>query len=384
MIRCYKFRMYPTRAQEHALHVLLGNLRFLYNACLQERRDAYRAGVKVTGATQEKAITVIKNDAECPDYAGIHTHLLQDVVKRADRAFDTFYRRVKAGQKAGYPRFKSRDRYNTFTFKDAGRGNGAAFVAGNKRVRLAGIGNVKVKCHRPMEGALKTIGVTRDACGHWYAIIARECEAKPLPASELTVGIDLNLGKFAVLSDGTVFENPRHVRTARLETERKSRALARCKRGSKRRKKARTALAKTHAHVANARRDYHHKTARTIVNKYGRIAVEDLNVKGLARGMLAKHVNDAAWGQFLTILSEKAADAARTMVRVDAYNSTQECHQCHTLVPKDLSVRVHDCPVCGLVMCRDLNASLVIEHRAFALDERPGRGRRREASDGNL
>ena len=137
---------------------VLGCLRFLYNACLQERRDAYKAGVKVSKSTQEKAITVIKNDPGCPDYANIHTHLLQDVVKRVDRSFQNFFDRVKAGKKPGYPRFKGRDRYNTFTFKDAASGNGAEVVAGGKRVRLSGIGNVKVKCHRPMEGVLKTIG----------------------------------------------------------------------------------------------------------------------------------------------------------------------------------------------------------------------------------
>lgn len=384
VIRVYKFRLYPTATQENEMLRVLGCLRFLYNACLQERRDAYKAGVKVSKSTQEKAITVIKNDPGCPDYANIHTHLLQDVVKRVDRSFQSFFDRVKAGKKPGYPRFKGRDRYNTFTFKDAASGNGAEVVAGGKRVRLSGIGNVKVKCHRPMEGELKTIGVTRDGCGHWYALIAREIPAHPLPASDAKVGIDLNLTKFAVLSDGSVVDNPRHLREARIALERKSRVMARRKRGSKRRQKARTQLAKAHTHVANARRDFHHKTARAIVEKFGFIAIEDLNVKGLASGMLAKYVNDAAWGQFATILSEKAVDAARVLARVDPRGTTPECSDCGEYVPKDLSVRVHECPKCGLVMDRDLNSSIVIEDRAFAPDTRPGRGRRREASNGNL
>nr|MBK7065370.1 transposase [Deltaproteobacteria bacterium] len=201
---------------------------------MQERRDGYHHGVKVTHATQEKALTAIKNDPECPDYAGIHTHLLQDVVKRLDRAFEGFFRRLKSGQTPGYPRFKSRDRYTTFTFKDAGRGNGAAIVAGGARVRLHGIGNVKMKQHREMEGALTTIGVTLDGDGHWYALITREVPAKPLPATGRSVGIDVGLTTFAALSNGELVANPRPLKTARIAVERALRKVSRRKRGSPR------------------------------------------------------------------------------------------------------------------------------------------------------
>lgn len=385
MIRVDKFRLYPSHAQEKELLRTLDALRYFYNACLQERRAGYAASVRITKASQERAITTIKNDAACTDYAGIHTHLLQDAVARIDRAFDGFFRRVKAGQTPGYPRFKSRERYNTFTFKDAGRGNGAAFVAGNKRLRIHGVGNVKVKVHRPMEGALKTIGVTRDGCGHWYAIATREVATKPLPASDAEVGIDVGILTFAALSDGEMIANPRPLATARIALERAQRVVSRRKRNSKRRRKARRVLAGHHARVCNVRRDFHHQTARSIVRKYGRIAVEELNVKGLAGGMLAKHVNDAAWGQFVTILSEKAAETARTLVRVDPRGTSQKCSECGEVVLKDLGVRVHHCPHCGLALDRDINAARNIAWRAFAAEEtRPGRGRRREASDGNL
>jgi len=366
VLRVYKFRLYPTAKQESDLLTLLGRLRFFYNAALQERRDGYKAGVKVTRATQQKSITEVKNDPECHEYASVHTHLLQDMVKRLDRAFDGFFRRVKQGAAPGYPRFKGRDRFDTFTFKDAGKGNGASVVAGGARVRLHGIGNVKMKQHRPMEGVLKTIGVTRDKCGHWYALITRDVPTKPLPATGASVGIDVGLTTFAALSDGTMIANPRPMKTARIAVERAQRKLSRRKRGSKRRAKARLLLAKRHAHVANVRRDFHHKTARAIVQKYDRIAVEDLNVKGLARGMLAKSVHDAGWSQFVGFLTSKAEDAGRELVRVDPSGTSQECSACGERVPKALGVRVHRCP-CGYTADRDVNAARNIHDRAFAV-----------------
>lgn len=374
MFRYYKFRLYPTASQEVEMVALLEKLRDFYNAALQERREAYKHGVRVNRASQEKAITAVKNDPECPEYASVHTHLLQGMVKRLDLAFDAFFRRVKAGEKPGYPRFKGRDRFDSFCFKDAGRGNGAAVVAGGARVRIAGVGNVKMKAHREMEGALKTIAVKRES-GHWYAILTRDAPSKPLEPTGLTVGIDVGLTTFAALSDGTMVDNPRPMHSARLAVERSQRVVSRRKRGSKRRAKARKRLARLHAHVANVRRDFHHKTARAIVTKYDRIAVEDLNVKGLARGMLAKAVLDAGWGQFLAIITGKAEDAGRVLVRVDPNGTSQDCSACGERVPKSLRVRVHRCPHCGLVLDRDTNAARNIELRAFA-DTGPRRGLR--------
>lgn len=356
MLRVYRFRLYPTRLQEESFWHTLDLLRGIYNAGLEERRDAWRKqGVSVTRAMQEKALTEIKHT--CPAYAGVHTHLLQDVTTRLDRAFQAFFRRVKAGQTPGFPRFKGRDRYHTFTFKDAGRGNGAAFVAGGKRLRLAGIGNVKVKIHREMEGTLKTVGVTLDSDGHWYALVTRDVAPKPLPATGVETGIDVGLKAFLATSEGELVPNPRPLATARIRVERAQRKVSRRTKGSGRRRKARTLLARAHAHVRNVRRDFHHKTARGLVNRYDRIAVEDLNIKGLARGMIAKSVHDAAWGQFVTILANKAEESGRDLIRVDPRGTTQRCSGCDATVPKDLSVRVHDCPHCGLVLDRDVNAA---------------------------
>jgi len=356
VIRVYRFRLYPTRAQEAALGNTLTRLRWLYNAALEERREAYRRqGVSITKAMQERALTAIKR--ELPDYAPLHTHLLQDVITRLDRAFQAFFRRVKAGHAPGFPRFKARDRFSTFTFKDAGKGNGAAVVAGGKRLRLHGIGNVKMKAHREMEGALKTIGVTLDSDGHWYALLTREGLPKPLPPTGRGVGIDVGLASFLATSDGDLVANPRPLEAARQKVVRAQRAVSRKRRGSRRRRKAVARLAKHHARVRNTRKDFHHKTARALVRRYDAISVEDLNIKGLARGMLARPIHDAAWAQFTTILSAKAEEAGRTLVRVDPRGTSQRCSGCDAEVPKDLSVRVHRCPHCGLTMGRDVNAA---------------------------
>lgn len=378
MIRTYKFRLYPTKTQETAMVTLLDRLRYFYNAAMQERREGYKRGVKVTRWSQSASIAVIRNDPECAEYASVTGHLMQDALKRLEQTFQAFFRRVKTGAKAGYPRFKGRDRYNTFVYQDAGRDRGVKVVAGGARLRLCNIGNVKMKAHQKMEGALKTIGVRRDKCGHWYALITRDVAAKPLPATGESVGIDVGLTTFAALSDGTMVANPRPLATARIRIERTQRKVSRRKRGSKRRRKARVLLAKAHAHIASVRKDFHHKTARAIVSKNDSIAIEDLDFTALANGRFRKYVRDAGWGQFVTILTEKAEEAARILVRVDPRGTSQECSECGTKVVKALRVRIHECPACGLRMDRDMNAARNIHDRAFAVTE-PGQGFRREA-----
>lgn len=333
---------------------------------------------------QARSATEVRHSV--PEYAAVHSHLLQDVVKRLDFAFRAFFRRVKAGEKPGYPRFKGRDRFRVFSFQDAANGNGAAVVAGGKRLRVHGVGSIKLRLHRPCEGHIKTISVKLDSDGHWYALICcADVPAKPLHATGRSVGIDAGLTTFAALSDGTNIDNPRPLRSARIKLERAARVVSRRKRGSKRRRKAAALLAKHHAHVANVRKDFHHKTALRVVRDYDRIAREDLNVKGLASGMLAKPVNDAAWATFFEILAYKAESAGREVVLVDARGTTQECSgtmpdgtRCLAVVPKTLRDRTHACPVCGLVMDRDRNAAGVVHWRAFGA--RPGRGLREGAA----
>lgn len=363
MLRVYRYRLNPTLAQEQALHRTLGLLRELYNAALQERMDAYRKlGTTVSAYAQMAELREVRELR--PEFAEVHTHLLQDAITRLDRAYRAFFRRVKSGEKPGFPRFKGHGRYRTFTFKDAGKNNGVRLMAGGKRVKLTGIGNVKVKLHRPIEGRIKQASVSLNGDGHWY--IAFACDyvpAKPLPATGQSVGVDVGITTFAALSDGTMVENPRPYESAQRKLATAQRRVSRRKRGSNRRRKAVALLAKQHDRVRRVRLDFHHKVALDIVRRFDSISVEKLNVAGLARMRLAKQVHDAGWAQFATILQAKAESAGREFFAVDPRGTSQECSGCGAVVRKDLGVRVHDCPMCGLVLDRDVNAAKNVQAR---------------------
>ena len=236
------------------------------------------------------------------------------------------------------------------------------------------MGDLKVRWHRtlPADARIKTVTAKRQA-GRWFVCFSVAVpEPAPLPDSIAAVGIDVGLTTFAVLSDGSETANPRHFRHAERRLRVSQRRLARRQRRSRRRLKARDQLARIHAHIADQRRDFHHQTARALVERYGLIAVEDLNVKGTAGSMLAKAVHDAGWSQFLAILSTKAADAGRIVMSVNPAGTTQACSSCGEVVPKTLAERWHDCTACGLSLGRDHNAARNILHRA--LIERPGWG----------
>ena len=367
MVRVYRYRLYPSRAQHFAMLGMLWLLRELYNAALQHRSDVYRrTGETVSAYTQMREIAGIREVR--PEYGKIHTHLLQDAITRLDRAFSAFFRRCKAGEEPGYPRFKGRDRYRTFTFKDASHNNGVRLAAGGKRVKLAGIGNVKLKLHRPVEGRIKQASVTLSGNGHWYVAFACDgVQPQPLPSTGASIGVDVGITTFAALSDGTLVANPRPYETAQRALGKAQRVVFRRHRGSRRRRKAARLLGKRHDKVACVRRDFHHKTALDLVRRFDVIAVENLNVKGLAQMALAKQVHDAGWAQFATILRAKAESAGREVVAVDPRGTSQECSACGAVVRKGLGIRVHHCPACGLVLDRDTNAAINIHRRGQRL-----------------
>ena len=362
MVRVYRYRLYPTRAQHVVMLGTLWLLRELYNAALQHRSDVYRrTGETVSAYSQMRELAGIREVR--PEFEKIHTHLLQDAITRLDRAFSAFFRRCKAGEKPGYPRFKGRDRYRTFTFKDASHNNGVRLAAGGKRVKLSGVGNVKLKMHRPVEGRIKQASVTLSGDGHWYVAFACDgVQPKPLPATGASIGVDVGITTFAALSNGEMVANPRPYETAQRVLGKAQRVVSRRKRGSHRRRKALGRLAKRNNKVACVRRDFHHKTALNLVRRFDVIAVENLNVKGLAQMALAKQVHDAGWAQFTTILRAKAESAGREVVAVDPRGTSQECSGCGVVVKKGLGVRVHTC-TCGRVLDRDTNAAINIKNR---------------------
>jgi putative transposase len=353
MRKTYKYRLFPTAAQHQALDAQLGEACRLYNAALQERRDAYqKRGVSLNYYDQANQLKGIR---AAGDLGLANFSASQNVLRRVEQTFKAFFRRVKAGQKAGSPRFKSRRRFDSYTFPSYGDG---CRLTGT-RLYLQGVGHLKVKLHRPVDGTLKTITVKRE-CGTWYACFSVEVTGNPLPTIDTFTGVDVGLTAFATLADGTEIDNPRYYKRAQAKLRLAQRRVTRRKRGGKNRRKAVRLLKKAHAKVKNQRADFQHKVARTLVNAYGVIAVEDLNIKGLASGMLAKSVNDAGWSSFITKLAYKAEEAGRRLIQVDPRGTSQAC-LCGAEVRKTLAQRWHQCPNCGLSAARDhVSAQLIL------------------------
>jgi putative transposase len=354
MIRkTFKYRLYPTRAQVDLLNGQLAEACRLYNAGLQERRDAWKLERKsIQLYDQTRQLKEIRAEG---DTGIFNCNVAHDVLRRLDKTFKAFFARVKRKEKAGFPRFKSARRFDSFTYPAYGNG---CRLLDNGKLRLQGIGLVKVKLHRVIEGKIKTVSVKREA-GRWYVCFSLECEEKPLPPCSESIGIDVGLTTFATLSDGTEIENPRYFKTAQAKLRRAQRKVARRKKGSHRRRKAVQLLQRIHAHIKNQRADFHHKASRALVNNYGLIAIEDLNIKGLASGMLAKSVNDAGWSSFLNKVAYKVEETGRKLVKVDPRGTSQRC-TCGAGVPKTLSQRWHECQTCGLSVSRDHSAALEI------------------------
>jgi putative transposase len=355
MRKAFKYRLYPTAAQEQALAEMLDTHRHLYNRALAERKTAWEE--------EQRTVTYGEQSAHLKDERTTNTYLArtnfsscQATLRRLDRAFQAFFRRVKAGETPGYPRFKARTRYDTVEFP--AYGDGCKLDGG--LVYFQHVGRIKVKAHRPVEGIIKTISFKREADG-WHVVFSCELpDAEVTPSSLPATGIDLGLKAFLVTADGREIAPPRYYRTAQKALRRAQRAVTRKQKGSHRRHKAVARLAKHHLHVANQRRNFHHHVARSLVRQYGLIAHEALNIQGIARSRLAKATHDVGWGQFLSILHSKAEGAGVQVVAVPPAHTTQDCSGCGERVYKTLSMRMHACPRCGLVLDRDENAALNI------------------------
>ena len=354
MRKTFRYRLYPTKVQERALQQQLRAGCQLYNAALQERRDAFKiAGKSINYYDQSNQLKEIRAEG----LLGLaNFSCCQDILRRVDKTYKAFFGRVKRGEKAGFPRFKPHQRFDSITFPSYG--DGVRLLPSGK-LRVQGVGILKVKLHRPVEGQIKTVTLKREA-GKWYVCFSVKVEAKPLDDSLLAIGIDVGLESFAVLSDGTIIANPRQYRTAQKALRLAQRKVARRKKGSQGRKKAVCELQAAHAHVRNQRLDFHHKLSHRLVQSYGLIAIEDLNIKGLAAGMLAKSVHDAGWSGFFSKLTYKAESAGRLLVCVDPRGTSQRCSGCQTEVRKKLKDRWHLCLTCGLSVSRDLNSAIEI------------------------
>jgi putative transposase len=352
--RAYKFRLVTTPSQQQRLLWTLDRCRELYNAALQERKDAYHMAHKTLNYYHQANQLPAVKEAR-PEYTQVHSQVLQDVLRRVDKTFQAFFRRVKAGETPGYPRYKGAGWYDTFTYPQKG------WSLHNDRLTLSKIGTVKVRLHRPVCGKVKTVSIKREG-EHWYVCFSVEVVDAALPHSDKVVGIDLGLASLATLSTGEKIDNPRHLRKSLHTLATHQQALSRRKRGSHRRAKAKRAVARIHRRIRNQRADFLHKQSRKLVNEYGTMVFERLQPRNMVRNhSLALSISDAGWGQFVQYCSYKAASADRRIMFVDPRYTSQTCSDCGAIRRKELSERWHSCR-CGCELDRDHNAALNIQH----------------------
>lgn len=357
MLKTYQYRLYPTKSQARLFESTLETCRRFYNDCLAERKEAYEQEKRtVSKFAQLRRVKTLKRTN--PYAATVHSHILQVVVSDLDKAFQAFFRRVKAGEKPGYPRFKGRNRFDSFGFKEYGNG----FRLDGRRLKLSGIGRVAVRWHRDLEGQIKTARVIRKA-GHWYVSFACEVEQpEPLPSTGQSVGVDVGVASLVTLSDGTKVDNPKWYRASQAKLRIAQRRVARRKKGGKNRRKAVLQLQRLHVHTQNQRRDFLNKLAHGLVQANDVIAVEDLQIQNMVRNKhLSKSILDSGWGYFRQRLAAKAVEAGRVVVAVNPAYTSKTCSGCGTVFEHlTLSDRWVEC-ACGLSLDRDHNAALNIQ-----------------------
>ncbi|MHB8119218.1 MAG: RNA-guided endonuclease InsQ/TnpB family protein [Methanothrix sp.] len=350
----YKFRMYPNRQQEAMLDLTLENCRHLYNVALADRKNAYETeDISRTYEDQAAMLTAEKKDN--PNLKAVFSQVLQDVLRRLDKSFKAFFRRVKSGEEPGYPRFKGEGWYKSFTYPQVG------FKIEGSKLTLSKIGSIRVFKHREVEGKVKTCTIKKDKIGCWYVILVTEVEDIPQIEPQKAVGVDVGLKSLVALSTGETIQYPRYYVHAEQKLAVAQRNLSRKKKGSSNRQKTKSNVARLHQKIQNYRDEFLHQVSKKLVDSADLIVFENLNISGLLKNHnLAKHIQDHAWGKLIQFTQSKAAKAGKVVELVDARYTSQKCSQCGILVPKTLADRVHSCPNCGLEMDRDLNAALNI------------------------
>ncbi|MEU9719043.1 transposase [Streptomyces sp. NPDC047976] len=373
MIRAYKFLMRPTVGQAIALGEMLRDHCSLYNGALQERRDAYRHVSKTSIKYGMQSAQLKEIRAFDPDRQGRWSFSSQQAtLRRLDKAFAAFFRRIKSGDTPGYPRFRGVNWFDTVDFPKDGDGCRWDSTPHDPvtRVRFQGVGHVKVNQHRPVVGKVKTVSVKREG-RRWYVVLTAEQDPPELlPATGSVVGIDMGITHFLADSGGEFVPNPRHGRKAAAKLEAAQQALARCKRGSNRRKKAVGKFADLHRKVCRQRLDHAHKTALGLVREHDVIMCEDLKIRNMvkapapkpdpktpggflpngaaAQAGLNRSIADAGWGVFLTILHAKAESAGREVIAVDPRNTSRRCPECgHTAEENRPTRERFHCQSCG-------------------------------------
>jgi len=364
MKRTYQFRVYPTTQQATTLTQWLTTCRVLYNTSLAARKDAWHTHQhSVSYYEQATQLQVAKKTNPC--LKAVHSQVLQDTLRRLDKTFTNFFRRIKKGEKAGYPRFKGNYRYDSFTYPQSG----FALDYQKKKLRLSKIGSITITLHRPIptDGVIKTCTIKRDV-DHWYACFTVALpDPEPESQRELkkAIGVDVGLKSLLTLHTGDTIDNPRWLRNSEKKVAKEQRRKDRKVKGSNNRHKQNKKVAQVHRKIRNQRKDFHHKLSRTLVDTYDLIVYENLKITNMVKNHhVAKSISDAGWGQLMCFTEYKAEEAGTVVEYVSAYNTTQLCSRCGKLVPKTLATRIHSCPYCGLDLARDHNSAITILHRS--------------------
>ncbi|TDE59485.1 transposase [Nonomuraea mesophila] len=389
MRRSFTFLLRPTARQAAALAACLEDHRQLYNVALEHRRTAYaRAGVSVRYGEQSAELKHIRAD-DLEGQGRWSFSSQQATLRRLDKAFAAFFKRVRAGRAPGFPRFKGRGRFDTVEWpKD---GDGCRWDSQPEHptatyVRLQGVGHVRVHRHRPVRGQVKTISVTREG-SRWFVVLScDDVPAEPLPATGVVAGIDMGVASLVTTSDGQHLTNPRHLAASAGRLADAQQVLARKQRGSKRRRKAVARVTALHARVRRQRLDGAHKAARALVAAYDVIVHEDLRIANMTRSAsgtieapgrnvaaksgLNRSILDAGWGVFLTILAYKAESAGRKLVAVNPAGTSRTCARCgHCAKENRVTQAGFACTACGHTAHADVNAAKNILRAGLALRE---------------
>ncbi|MFL5587233.1 MAG: RNA-guided endonuclease InsQ/TnpB family protein [Ktedonobacteraceae bacterium] len=353
MKKMFQYRLFPTKQQTTAIEQVLEECRWLYNETLAYRKNAWEQRQERVSWYESKArIPVLKQ--ERPTLKQVHSQVLQNVTERVELAFQAFFRRLREdAQESGYPRFKGQGRYDSFTFTQSGFS-----ITHDERLCLSKIGSLKMVYHRPIKGKVKTCTIHRSATGKWYVSFSCEVEPERLPECPEPVGIDVGLKTFATLSNGEAIENPRFFRKEEQALAKVQRKHSKLVKGTPLRRKHRKAVARVHERIAWRRENFTHQHSRQIVDRFGVICVEDLQVNRMTHNhCLAKSIADASWSAFFAQLSCKAEEAGRAFVKVNPAYTSQTCSRCGHRQPMPLDVRVFACPCCHAHLDRDLNAA---------------------------
>ena len=364
MRRSYKYRLYPNVTQTRLLEEILETHRRLYNAALAERQAAWH-NEKRTVLFDHQSAAFLQERKTNEWYKKVHSHSGQSTLRRLDQTFKYFFQRVKQGKPPGYPRFKSRNQFNSIPFNQYG--NGVKFR--ENKLHVFAVGQMRIKVHREPQGKIKTVSLKREG-EKWYAVLS--CDLGNLviePSTNPPVGIDLGIDSFVTTSNGESYPNQRILAANLPELKRRQRAISRKKKGGSNRRKAMKRVSQLHTRIKNLRHEHHHRVALDLIRRYGVVALESLDIKHMLLGNrgTARSIGDAAWGIFVSTLKCKAESAGVRVVDVDPQYTSQTCSRCgHCEKANRESQKVFRCIQCDHIENADVNASKNILARGLA------------------